>query len=333
MSGNSLSIVSRIKRWNMDLQKQNVKPWQTSTARHTREIIAKIFLYVVVCSMSFVFVYPLLYLISQSMMQFADVSDSTVQWVPKELSFSNYGFAYTEIKYWKGFTNSVIISFGSALIQIFSCSLVGYGFARYRFPGYSLWLALVLFTFLVPPQTIVVPLFTFFSGLGWINTHLPFVIPSITGHGLKGSLFVLIFIQFYRRLPNVLEEAARIDGAGAFRTYWTIMFPLARPAMLVVFLFSVVWHWNDTFEPNLYLFTPEFYNLTQNLSIFNGQGAAEFNAATSTLSKEQAIGVAPTITNRVMAGAMLTILPMLLLYLFTQRYFVESVERTGIAGE
>jgi len=190
-----------------------------------------------------------------------------------------------------------------------------------------------LFSFLVPPQTLLVPLFQQFSNFGWINTFWPFIVPSALGHGLKGALFVLIFIQFFFRLPSVLEEAARIDGASAFRTFYQIMLPLARPAMLVVFLFSVVWHWNDVFYSNLYLRFPKYYNLSQTLGLFNGVGAAQFQAATAGLSNSQTIGAAPTLLNQVMAASLLTILPMLVMYLFTQRYFVESVERTGIAGE
>ena len=220
-----------------------------------------------------------------------------------------------------------------ALIQIFSCAIVGYGFARYRFPGHTLCLALVLFTFLVPPQTIVVPLYMFFSNFEWINTYFPFIVPPLFGHGLRGALFVLIFMQFFRGLPHQLEESARIDGAGAFRTFWTIMLPLARSAMLVVFLFSLVWHWNDTFQPGLYLTLNEHFNLTQMLAVMNGQGEAAKAAGTGGTAMASVLADVPTFMNRVMAGALLTILPMLILYMFTQRYFVESLERTGIAGD
>ncbi|PLT46468.1 N-Acetyl-D-glucosamine ABC transport system, permease protein 2 [Paenibacillus pasadenensis] len=298
-----------------------------------RRASAAVLYYVVLLSLSFVFLYPLLFMASRSLMQPQDVADATVQWIPRSLDFSNYGLVLEAIHYLPGFANSAIISFGSAALQIVSCSFVGYGFARFRFPGRGIWLALVVFTFLVPPQTIVVPLFIFFSDLNWINTHLPFVVPSLFGHGLKGALFVLIFIQFYRRLPSVLEEAARIDGAGAFRTYAQIMFPLARPAMLVVFLFSVVWHWNDTFEPNTYLLVPEFFNLSQNLTAFNGLATQNMNQSAQSAISTGAIGAAPTLMNQIMAGVMLTIAPILLLYLFVQKYFVESIERAGIAGE
>ncbi|GAB6926505.1 carbohydrate ABC transporter permease [Paenibacillus sp. JCM 10914] len=315
------------------------KEWPITLKKKALLIFNRLALYVVLLSLSFVFVYPLLFILSQSMMLPSDISDSTVQWIPQQLSFINYSDAFLALggaqnrTYWDAFLYSFIISFGSAALQVFSCALAGYALGRYRFPGYMLCMSLVLFTFLVPPQTIVVPLFRLFSDLGWINTFWPFIVPSATGHGLKGALFVLIFIQFFHRLPSVLEEAARIDGASAFRTYWTIMLPLARPAMLVVFLFSVVWHWNDLFEPNLYLRIPNFYNLSQTLGIFNGVGSAQMDAATSGLTAAQTIGAAPTIMNKIMAAAMLTVLPMLVLYLFTQRYFVESVERAGIAGE
>jgi multiple sugar transport system permease protein len=111
-----------------------------------------------------------------------------------------------------------------------------------------------------------------------------------------------------------------------------IMFPLAKPAMLVVFLFSVVWHWNDLFEPNMYLLVPEYFNLAQNMAFFNGNANLEVQQAASSVSTGT-LGMAPTLQNQIMAGVMLTILPVLILYMFTQRYFVESVERSGIAGE
>lgn len=307
--------------------------WKLASVKRVHAIVGTILYYTVLLSLSFVFLFPLLYMVSKSMMRLQDVADATVRWVPKKLYFNNYVEAFNAIHYWKGFTNSVINSFGSAILQIISCSFIGYGFARYRFPGYVLWVALLVFTFLVPPQTIVVPLFMFFSSLGWINTHYPFVIPALFGHGLKGALFVLIFIQFYRRLPHVFEEAARIDGAGPFRTYWQIMFPLAKPAMLVVFLFSAVWHWNDMFEPNTFLLVPDYFNLSQQMAIFFGNSNMNVAQAAQQVSASDAIGLAPTLLNQIMAAVLLSVLPIVILYLFTQKYFTESVERSGIAGE
>ncbi|MBS4219223.1 carbohydrate ABC transporter permease [Bacillus sp. FJAT-49711] len=302
--------------------------------RQTKSIIGNTFYYVLLFSLSFVFVYPLLYMISQSFMRPSDVADATVQWLPKVLTMQNYVEAFKSINYWNGLLNSMWISFGSAILQIISCSFIGYGFARYKFPLKGLWLALLVFTFLVPPQTIVVPLYIFFSDLGWINTLYPFIFPAIFGFGLKGALFVLIFIQFYLGLPKVLEEAAKIDGAGPFRTYFTIMFPLAKPAMVVVFLFSVVWNWNDVFQPNMYLLVPEYFNLAQNLATFNGNANAQgVIQMQQMVSASDAFGLTPTLLNQIMAAVMLTILPIVILYLFVQRAFVEGIERSGISGE
>lgn len=301
-------------------------------ARKVRSFGSNLFHYAVLASLSFVFIYPMLYIVSQSFMQANDIADATVKWIPKELSFEHFRFAFDRLNFWGSFMNSTVTSLGPAVLQIVSCAIVGYGFARYRFPGHTLLLGLVLFTFLVPPQTIVVPLYMFFSDLGWINTVLPFLVPSAFGHGLRGALFVLIFIQFFRGLPFQLEESARIDGAGAFRTFRSIMLPLAGPAMLVVFLFSVVWHWNDVFQPNLYLMLTDHYNLPQRLMILDTQGEQRLSDAQK-LMGGGLIGSVPTNYNRSMAGALLTILPLVILYGYAQRYFVESLERTGLAGD
>jgi len=324
------SQVSAFKRIAAD-KKAAADPLRRAAVRRAKTFVSQLFVYSVLLSLAFVFIYPMLFIFSKSLMQAGDVTDATVRWIPKQLSFANYVYAFKQLDFWRSFTNSTIISLGSAVVQIVSCAVVGYGFARFRFPGRGLWLALVLFTFLVPPQTIIVPLFLQFSNLGWLNTYFPFIVPGLFGHGLKGALFVLIFIQFFRKLPIQLEEAALIDGAGAFRTFRSIMFPLARPAMLVVFLFSLVWHWSDTYEPTMYLMDPGKFNISQQLSILNGEGQEE--GAKQLAATKSVIGEPPTKVNRVMAGTLLSILPILALYLFTQRYFVESVERTGIAGD
>jgi multiple sugar transport system permease protein len=131
---------------------------KTFYIRKTKSILGNIFYYVLLLSLSFVFLYPLLYMISQSLMRPQDVADATIQWIPKVFALDNYIEAFKSINYWHGLLNSIWISFGSAVLQIISCSFIGYGFARYKFPGKGLWLALLIFTFLVPPQTIVVPL-------------------------------------------------------------------------------------------------------------------------------------------------------------------------------
>lgn len=288
--------------------------------------------YCILLSLSFVFVYPVLFLISQSLMSPEDILDGTVRWIPKDFSLKNFAYAFEHMNYLKTFSNSVIVSVGGALFQLIGCSIAGYGLARYRFPGYSLVMVLLLLTFLVPPQTIVVPLYLFFGAeLGWLNTYYPILVPNLFGHGLRGALFVLVFMQFFRGLPHQMEEAARIDGAGAFRTFRSIMLPMAKPAVLVVLLFSIVWHWNDSYFPNLYVNDASKHTLNQSLSAFQAQNIGAQSEKLDESDKN--IGQLPTNFEKRMAAALLTILPILLLYLYTQKHFVEGVERSGIAGE
>jgi multiple sugar transport system permease protein len=314
------------------LETRTTNVLRSKTARRTREVVGLLFHYTVLLSLSFVFIYPILYIVSQSFMQVEDITDATVQWIPKALSFEHYRFAFDKMEYWHSFGNSAVSTLLSAAVQLLSCSIVGYGFARYRFPGHTLLLGLVMFAFLVPPQTIVIPLFIFFGELHWLNTSMPIIVPGLFAQGLRGALFVLIFMQFFRGLPHQLEEAARIDGAGAYRTFFQIMLPLAGPALLVVFLFSTVWHWNDVFEPNLYYMVQEHFNLPQQLAILDTEGVFRVQQA-KMLIGGGTLGSVPTNYNRNMAGALITILPLILLYGFAQRYFIESVERTGIAGD
>ena len=277
--------------------------------------------YIILINVCFVFLFPVIYMFSTSLKTVADLADLTVLWIPRTFFWRNYELAISGMLYWQAARNSVIISLGSGILQTIACSFVAYGFARIPFPGRDILFLLVLFTFLVPPQTIIVPLFILYRNLGFMDTYFPFLMPALFGHGLRGALFILVFRQFFKNLPYELEDAARIDGAGPFSVYWRIMLPLAAPAIIVVFLFSLVWHWNDFFEPTIYLFDQNNFTLPLRLSILSaallqmlaGQGAGdEFNEAV------------------IMAASFLVIMPPLVVYLFTQRYFVESVDRTGL---
>ena len=328
--------------------------------RKAERLFLNVFTYLMLVDVAFVFLFPLIYMIATSVKSAQDLTDPTVYWLARDPQWGNYCFAFKSLEFdkflmgflnWCGtaqeaamyptatatttsavrvykpgapftgsFWNSTFISVGSAIGQTLSCAFVGYGFGRVRFPGRNLLFGLVLFSFLVPPETIIVPLFILYKNLGWIDTYWPFIVPSFFGMGLKGALFVIIFRQFFRGLPWELEEAARIDGAGAIQTFLRIMLPLARPAIIVVFLFSLVWHWNDYFEPLIYLNRREHFTLPMRLSVLQatlneltgGQGDAVFNEAL------------------IMAACVLIILPPLVVYFFTQRYFIESIDRTGL---
>lgn len=276
--------------------------------------------YILLLDIAFAFLLPVIYMISSSLMTVQDFLDPGVYWIPRSLYLENLKWSFSGMDYLQGLKNSGIIVFFGTAGQVISCALAGYGFARFKFPGRDLLFMMVLFTFIVPPQTIIVPLFILYRQLGWIDTFLPFTVPAFFAHGLRGSLLVLIFRQFFRRQPYELEEAAYIDGSGPVRTFAQIMLPLARPAILVTFLFSLVWHWNDYYEPMMYLFKPQRFTVPLRLNILES-GLQELTG-----------GQAGDIFNEplIMAASLLVVLPPLILYLLTQRFFVESIERTGL---
>lgn len=298
------------------------RPWRDPAVVQRRALfwVGRALTYIVLIDVSFMFLFPVFYMVTTSIKSPEDLADPTVIWVPHAIYWLNYTLAYQILNYIPALENSLQIAVPAALFQILSCSFIAYGFARMRFPGREPLFLLVIFTFLIPPQTIIVPLFILYKNLGWLNTPYPFIVPPIFGHGLQGALFILVFRQFFRGLPWELEDAASIDGANPFRVYFQIMLPLAVPAILVVLLFSLVWHWNDYFGPTMFFFTPDRFTLPMRLSVLwtvldqttQGEASVYFNEALS------------------MAATLLVVLPPLVIYLFTQRFFVESIDRTGL---
>jgi multiple sugar transport system permease protein len=296
------------------------QPWFLIYRRRSENLFFRLLMYLMLINIAFTFLFPVLYMISTSLKTIEDFVDPAVYYIPRIVNWENYTLAYQGMKYELALKNSLIIAGVAAIGQLVSCAMAGYGFGRNKFPGRELLFMLVIFTFIVPPQTIIVPLFILYRKLGWIDTYYPFTIPTFFAQGLRGPLFVIIFRQFFMRQPWELEDAARVDGCGALRIFFKIMLPLSKPAMVVSFLFSLVWHWNDFYEPMMYLMKPQNFTVPLRLSILQ----SSLNEVTG--------GMAGEFFNEplVMAACFLVVLPPLVLYLFTQRHFVESIERTGL---
>lgn len=295
-------------------------PWILVYRRKSENLFFRLLMYLMLVNIAFAFLLPVLYLGSVSLMTVQDFIDPAVYWVPTTIHWDNLNLAFQSMHYWNSLKNSLTIAVLAAVGQLITCAMAGYGFGRVQFPGREILFALVLFTFIVPPQTIIVPLFILYRKLGWIDTFMPFIVPAFLAHGLRGALFIIIFRQFFRRLPWELEDAARIDGCGPIRTFWRIMLPLAKPAIVVSFLFSLVWHWNDFYEPMMYLMQPANFTVPLRLNILWSSLNELTGGQGSELQNEPLM----------MAACLLVVLPPLVLYLFTQRHFVESVERTGL---
>jgi multiple sugar transport system permease protein len=216
-------------------------------------------------------------------------------------------------------------------LQLASTTLVGYGLARFKFRGAQIIFGAVLMTLIVPPQIIILPLylnFRFFTlwgllpepGIDLLNSAWPFVLQAISATGFKNGLFVYIMRQFFKNSPKSLEEAAYIDGAGALQTFFRIMLPGAVPALVIVFLFGFVWQWNDYFFTGMYMRGGTL--LSHTLDVASSNYAYSLGA--------QFTGQYISLLNN--TGMILFILPLLVLYSLTQRYFIESIERTGLVG-
>ncbi|NIK80427.1 multiple sugar transport system permease protein [Paenibacillus castaneae] len=282
----------------------------------------RLFIYLFLIGLSFVFLYPFLFMITTSFKSVTDLVDPTVHWVPKNFNFRGYYEAYSLLHFLQYFKNTAFLTILSVIGQVASCAFVGYGFARFKFPGREILFGLAMFTMIVPPQTIIIPMFIEYKALGWINTYLPMIVPSFFAHGLRGALFIFIFRQFFRGLPVELEDAARVDGCGAFKTFFRIVLPVVTPPLLVVSILSTVWHWNDFFEPVIMLVDRDKFTLPMMLPLL-GESMNKSTGGTVTSNIDQ---------STIMAACMLVILPIVIMYLEVQRYFMKSIERSGIVG-
>jgi multiple sugar transport system permease protein len=271
----------------------------------------------------FVFVYPLLYIILVSFMPPEDMFNPAVRLLPSIFSAANYGLLFNRISFFKSMGYSLFLAGTAAVLQSFSCGLMGFALSRYRFKLKKLYLGLILACFIIPSQVTMIPSYLGFSRLNLIGSPLAFFIPALLGQGLKSPIFILIFYSFFNTIPKVLDEAGQIDGAPPARIFFNILVPLAFPAFVLAFLFSFVWYWNETYLTVIYIGNSAKTLLNQ------------MAGALSTLANEAIRDpVAAKINIPVkMASAALCIAPLLILYLIMQRQFVESVDRAGITGE
>lgn len=293
----------------------------------------QIFVYILLIAIGFIYLYPVLYMISKSFMNLNDLLDSSINWIPSSFYTNNYVQAFKAMDYWKTLKDSVIMAGVPTLINLVVCALVGYGFARYDFKGKKLLMGLLIFSFILPPQATMMPTYVFYTEIGLVNSLKAFIVPALLGQGIKSQIYILIFFNFFRQIPQVLIEAAKIDGAGHLKSFFKIAVPSAAPAILVVFLFSIVWYWNESYLTQLYVVGA----FTSNADIYHWSSLIvslkNFESSYADARAVAGSGMVDINESIKMAGTMLSILPLLIMYLILQRRFVESIDRTGITGE
>ncbi|WP_336790479.1 carbohydrate ABC transporter permease [Paenibacillus sp. MMO-177] len=292
---------------------------------------------VLIAGLSFVILYPIIQKISTAIKAKTDLYSPIVVWIPEHYSLENFKNAISIMDYWKTLLNTFTLSATTTILTAISCALAGYAFARLKFRGSNLLFAGVILTIMVPPTTILIPMYLNlkdFTLMGLIplitgksvnllNSYWPFILTSITANSLKAGLYIFIFRQFFRGIPREVEEAAYMDGASVGQTFLRIMLPNAVPSIITVLLFSFVWQWNDSFFTTTYLtssnvMSTQLSSLPYNLSIILGNDASAKDPFYLSMVQD--------------TGILLAILPLIVLYLFVQRYFVESIERTGLVG-
>lgn len=298
--------------------------------RFFRDGVLRAAFYFLLATLSFVFLYPFIKMITQSFMTDDDLINITVKWLPSEVTWSNYDVAFRKLQFGTYVWNSVKVALVATLGHVFSCAMTGYAFARYQFKGKGLLFGFVILSMIVPVQTIIIPQYMQYSNWGWINSpyYLPILVPTFFGFGLSGGFFIFLFRQFFLGLPYEMEEAARVDGCGPIRTYVRIMLPMSQSSLLVCSVLSLVWHWNDYFEPGVYITDVWLKMLPNRLpSLY-----AELNKEQHTMIQVNDIEGIMFNEAMLMAATFLCIVPILVLYLFLQRRFMEGVERSGLTG-
>jgi len=288
----------------------------------------QIVVYGLLICIGFVYLYPILYMFSYSFMNRDDLLDSSVKWIPSTFYLQNYIDAAKSMSFWSSLLKGILIAGLPTLCNVLICMLVGYGFARFEFKGKKILMALLIFSYILPSQVTMIPTYVLYNDTGILGTIWAFVLPAVFGNGLNAPIFILIFYQFFKQVPKVLIEAAQIDGAGYLKSFIKIAVPSAAPAILTVFLFSFVWYWNESYLTELYVQGLSTKSMWVNLVVQLKNFDASFNTLATTGDTATSLNESVR-----MAATALSILPLLIMYFFLQKYFVESIDRTGITGE
>lgn len=297
----------------------------------TKKYLMSFFRAIILFGLCFMIIQPILSKIAISFMAEQDLYDTTIILVPKHFSTENWKVASFLVEYKDTIFNTIWVSCLVSIIEVFFCALVGYGFSRFNFPLKRFWFFCVLLLIIIPPQTISSSLFLHFryynffgKTLNLKGTPIPYILMCCGCVGLKNGLYIFMIRQFFMGFPFSLEEAAYVDGCGPFKTFFRIMVPGAKPILTSCFLFSFVWQWTDSFYASLFLGDIKMLSIRLS-SVVDRLGA--YLSLINGSSVNAPVGYANAILS---TGVLLTIIPVIILYLFCQRLFVESLTSTGM---
>jgi ABC-type glycerol-3-phosphate transport system permease component len=284
-----------------------------------RQKLHKTAVYLTLIALSIIFMAPLMWMFSTSLKQSWEVVQRPPIWIPSELMWNNYWEGWTALPFNTFFRNSLMIALHNVFANLITCSLAAFAFARLRAPGRNVFFIAILATMMMPFEVTIIPHYLLWMHIGnftrehfgfvaGINTFYPMMVPA----WFTWPFGVFLLRQFFLTIPNELDDAARIDGASSFRIYWNIVLPLAKPALASVAILAFMGNWNNFIQPLIFLNDWDHFTIPVGLNFFRGQYRTYFE--------------------QMMAVSLITIVPILIMFFFTQRYFIRGIALTGIKG-
>ncbi|MBW7453332.1 carbohydrate ABC transporter permease [Paenibacillus sepulcri] len=264
--------------------------------------------------LSLIMIYPVIWWVGASLKSNQEMSLPGL--FPASPLWSNFkdgwyaipGHSFTDF-----YLNNLQLELGILITTVLSCSLVAFGFARLDFPLRNFWFSILMLTLMLPGQVTIIPQYTLFHSLGWVNTYLPFIVPHSLAGGSGGAFFVFLLVQFIRGIPRELDESAKIDGCSWFGIYWRIVIPLTKPALVTVFIYCFLWNWDDFFGHLLYINSVDKYTVGLALRMFNdSQSVQEWG--------------------QLLAMGLVSVIPSAIIFFLAQKHFVEGIATSGIKG-
>jgi multiple sugar transport system permease protein len=290
-------------------------------------IVKSLFRALFLMGVGFVMLYPILFMISNSFKSVSDALDPTVVWIPSGADMFNFKMAFKLLNFKETLTNTLIFVVPCVIIQVITCLFVSYGFARFEFRFKGLLFGLLVFSLIVPVQTYIIPLYVNMKTLHLLDTYWQFYIMAALGTGIRSGLYIYIFRQYFRGLPKELEEAAYLDGCNPLRTFLHIMVPNVKGAILVVFVLSFVWYYND------YTLTGMLLNGDYPLSIaLTGVSTALNNTVQGMVGQTIGSDIKLLSDSILSAACLIVAMPLIGVYVAVQKHFTEGIERSGLVG-
>lgn len=287
---------------------QPVRKNRVQLGNRERDWLAKGAAYVILIAGAIAMLLPFFWMLSTSFKPERGIFQMPPKWIPNPLTFENYVEVWKQTDLARGMFNSTFIALTSTIGEIFVSTLAGFAFARVRFPGRKYFFGLLLVTMMIPGVVTMIPGFILFRILGWLNSWKPLIIPLLFG----STFAVFLSRQFFMTLPQELEDAAKVDGANLFQIYWYIFLPQAKPIIATLFVLGVIARWNDFLGPLIYVRDVDKFTIPLMLARLNSMYEQRWTL--------------------LMAGSMIALAPIIILFFFLQRYFIEGVALTGIKG-